>query len=64
MYPQDQVNAKRHADDIAEGIREGVPSDLFAAVETLSDEQRLALFAAYCTDCGCADSRCQCWNDE
>jgi hypothetical protein len=30
----------------------------------LTDEERLEVFAAFCTECGCDDPDCQCWNDE
>jgi hypothetical protein len=30
----------------------------------LSDEKRTEAFAFFCTHCGAADPRCQCWNDD
>jgi hypothetical protein len=34
------------------------------ALDALTAEQRLEVFALYCTACGRKDARCQCWNDE
>ncbi len=33
-------------------------------LDTLTAEERRALFCCYCTSCGSDDPRCQCWNDE
>lgn len=30
----------------------------------MTDEQRLDIMSNYCKYCGCADSDCQCWNDD
>lgn len=30
----------------------------------LTEDERVATFAGFCTDCGSDDSECQCWNDE
>jgi hypothetical protein len=30
----------------------------------LTDEERKTVFGFFCTHCGSADSKCQCWNDE
>jgi hypothetical protein len=30
----------------------------------LTDEERVEVFAAFCTYCGSDDPDCQCWNDE
>ena len=34
------------------------------AVDALTDDERLQLFAGYCQGCGIKDPSCQCWNDE
>jgi hypothetical protein len=34
------------------------------ALLSMTDEQRAALFAEFCTECGSTDPRCQCRNDE
>lgn len=34
------------------------------ALDALTDDERLKVFAEYCTHCGAKDPRCQCWNDE
>jgi hypothetical protein len=57
--------AEEHAEDVAQTINEdGVPAELFALMDALTDEQRLEVFAIYCTHCGTPASRCNCWRDE
>jgi len=45
-----------------------MPEPAITALDSLSDDQRLEVFARYCTHCGCiqpeAGQGCQCWNDE
>jgi len=43
---------------------DNVQSAAKALVEKLTEEERLDLFAEYCSHCGCDDPTCQCWNDE
>ncbi len=49
------------------GIVERLIDDL---TQSLTDEQRLEVFEAFCVHCGCEQVRnpgapdCQCWNDE
>lgn len=33
-------------------------------LDKLTDDERLSLFYKYCSECGCKDPRCQCWNDD
>lgn len=33
-------------------------------LDRLSEEDRLAVFQQYCTECGTKNPNCQCWNDE
>lgn len=40
------------------------PLDVQSALEQLTDDQRMELFADYCRSCGRNDPRCRCWNDE
>ena len=35
-----------------------------AAMEVLSDSERLGVMNQYCTGCGSKDTDCQCWNDD
>lgn len=35
-----------------------------AALDAMTDDERMDLFRLYCRYCGCDDPRCQCWNDE
>jgi hypothetical protein len=35
-----------------------------AAMEALSDGERLAVMNQYCKECGSKDTGCQCWNDD
>jgi hypothetical protein len=37
---------------------------LVEKLNELTDEERLDVFARYCTYCGRKDPDCQCWNDE
>ena len=30
----------------------------------LTDDERMSVFELFCTNCGCTDPRCDCWNDE
>lgn len=41
-----------------------IPDDVFEALDSLTDEQRLNVFSRYCTHCGSRNPRCQCMNDE
>jgi hypothetical protein len=34
------------------------------ALKCLTEEERYNVFQHFCTHCGRADPRCQCWNDE
>jgi hypothetical protein len=33
-------------------------------LDTISDKERMEVFAEYCTHCGDKNPKCQCWNDE
>lgn len=65
-------NAKQHAASLTrdnEKLREalraaGEPASIVKALEALTDEQRLSVFADFCRNCGSTDPTCQCWNDE
>ena len=54
----------RHAEIVNESIAEGVPRLVFDLLDALTDAQRRATFAAYCSSCGGMEPGCQCWNDE
>jgi len=49
---------------IRERIRALVHLDAGLSLDTLSPDQRMQLFAKYCTHCGTDNPKCQCWNDE
>jgi hypothetical protein len=34
------------------------------ALDTLTDAERMDVFAHFCKSCGLTDPECQCWNDE
>lgn len=38
--------------------------DTKAAMDLLTDYQRLEIMSNYCRGCGSTDPRCQCWNDD
>jgi hypothetical protein len=37
---------------------------IVAAMQMLSDEERMEIMRNFCRHCGNDDPRCQCWNDE
>lgn len=39
----------------------GIVANLLAL---MTEEERLEVFALFCTYCGTDDPECQCWNDE
>jgi len=38
--------------------------EILAALNSLTDEERLDIITHYCVDCGSINPRCQCWNDD
>lgn len=46
-------------EEMTDGVKEAV--DLLLK---LSEREREDVFARFCQECGTADPRCQCWNDE
>jgi hypothetical protein len=38
--------------------------DVVKALLLLSMDERMDVFGSFCTSCGAADPKCQCWNDE
>jgi hypothetical protein len=55
--------AADHAKDVASSINEGIPSAIFAALDELTDEQRLTVFHTYCRSCGSPKTGCYCMRD-
>jgi hypothetical protein len=49
-----------HAEIKQEAIQNGVHPEVFALMDGLTDRERLAVFAAYCRQCGRPDAKCQC----
>lgn len=37
---------------------------IVAAMNKLSDDDRMKIMGNFCRYCGCNDPRCSCWNDE
>jgi len=33
-------------------------------LRSMEEDERMAVFAKFCTHCGANNPRCQCWNDE
>lgn len=58
------LDAETIDDQVIRYMREAWEAGVVASVAAMTDEQRMELFANYCTHCGCPDPRCQCWNDE
>jgi hypothetical protein len=42
----------------------GPVADAVNALLGVSREDRLEIFARFCSSCGRSDPKCQCWNDE
>lgn len=58
-------DAEKHKDRVeAAHINDGVPMPVFDLLDKLSDAQRLAVFRAYCKECGTILVPCVCWRDE
>jgi hypothetical protein len=53
----------RHEIDVAAAVSRGVSAALIAALDTLTPDDRCALFSLYCPHCGAADTKCICWKD-
>jgi hypothetical protein len=53
---------------VSQPAPERIVGDVLALQATMTDEQRMEFWSQlqgdYCTECGCNDPRCQCWNDE
>lgn len=59
------IHTKAHRICVEAAIQDcGVPREVFMALNELTGAERLAVFEAYCHNCGAPDPTCQCWNEE
>ena len=65
MYPMKSTlyDATAVAFNIARGAHPQI-HPLIEALKTLTPDERLKVFDAFCSHCGIDDPRCHCWNDE